>query len=354
MTDNTRKHADATEISQWYGAPEVTLENYKDFLDSESNAQKYTAMAFERHIREGWLNPNTGKGQPMQPTATEAADKRDEDRAKQDAKDAWAEYDRKKKVNDKNPKNPPHPSLKQPDVPRPSMSRPQADLLEDAANRDTAMAARGPAANIGRFDPKRFWSDLEKLSPKQRKALATELRGMGIDAPEKGTVSLAFVNAMVEFEKQYAQAQAYGFKGSREEFRQQEIEAGGGTGTGYTGPVTTTDLSVQTFNASQLKDAVNAAFEKAVGRRATAKELKAAVMAVNKQAEKNPDKTVTVTTGSGTPTQTRKSKTSGGFDPTTTLQNQAERDPEFGNFQAATTYYDAMLQAIRSPVGQGA
>jgi hypothetical protein len=45
--------------------------------------------------------------------------------------------------------------------------------------------------------------------------------------------------------------------------------------------------------------------------------------------------------------------TSGGIDERGFMQQQAEANPEFANYQKATTYFDAMLSTLQGPVGGG-
>lgn len=123
-----------------------------------------------------------------------------------------------------------------------------------------------------------------------------------------------------------------------------------------TGPVTTksTNVTKRKYDAAVLKDTVNAAYRQAVGREATADELAQAVNSVQKAYEKTPDKTTTATTRDGKGNTKSVSTVSGGVDEKTLISDQAKAKPEYGSFQSATTYFDAMLKALDGPVGQGA
>lgn len=120
---------------------------------------------------------------------------------------------------------------------------------------------------------------------------------------------------------------------------------GNGNGTSST----STNIQRHEYSANTLKEAVNAAYQNAVGRDATAKEITDAVNAVNAASKKNPSKTVTTSKGS-----TTTSVSSGGVNAGQVITDQAKNNPEFGSYQAATTYFDALINAMRAPVGTGA
>lgn len=102
-------------------------------------------------------------------------------------------------------------------------------------------------------------------------------------------------------------------------------------------------------NAHALLDGVLA---KALGRDPTAAEKAGFLAALNSAERANPQKTkYTLNPETG---QYDTSSTSGGMNPEQFAQEWVDDDPtrkkEAGDFQMATTYFDAMLQAIQSPV----
>ena len=126
----------------------------------------------------------------------------------------------------------------------------------------------------------------------------------------------------------------------------------GGGGTGYNGPRSRTSRSKDTSipDASTIKTGVTAIFTDAVGRAPTAGELSQYTAYFQRAAKKNPRVTVTTARydkyGAQVDTTT---KQSGGIDLNQLGKDKAQADPEYGAYQAATTYMNALLQAIGSP-----
>lgn len=120
---------------------------------------------------------------------------------------------------------------------------------------------------------------------------------------------------------------------------------------GYSGPSTTISTSRTKTDPKQLADTVNAAYLQSVGRAATEDEIQKAVNAVNKSA---PSKTVTTTSRNKKGQAIVNSVTTPGANPANIIDSQVQADPGFGTYQAATTFFDAMLETLNGPVGRGA
>lgn len=114
---------------------------------------------------------------------------------------------------------------------------------------------------------------------------------------------------------------------------------GGGGGGGYSGPITQTRLTDPT-TAENLLDT---SLKNYLGRAATGKEKAEFVKALNRYEAQNP--TVTTPMGPGS------SVTTGGAQPTVFAEQFAQKQEGAAEYQAATTYLDAFLSAIKNPVG---
>jgi hypothetical protein len=117
---------------------------------------------------------------------------------------------------------------------------------------------------------------------------------------------------------------------------------------------TQTSTSVDLSNAETAKAILNKALEDALGRAASDDEVKQFHASLNAKEQANPTKTVSQVTqlasGGGSSTST----TSGGFDGTSKMQfaqDTAKSNTEYAEYQAATTYFDAMMGALASPTG---
>jgi hypothetical protein len=115
-------------------------------------------------------------------------------------------------------------------------------------------------------------------------------------------------------------------------------------GPSYQRPTTSVQKSVTQYTAQQVKGLANQAFQEAIGREASADELTKFLNALNKAEKDSPRVTVSKPSGS---------TTSGGIDPQQLAVDTARDNPEFANYQKATTYFDTMLSTLRGPVGGG-
>lgn len=130
---------------------------------------------------------------------------------------------------------------------------------------------------------------------------------------------------------------------------------GGGGGGGYSGPTTTvqTARSVNLTDPMSARKLVDDALGTYLGRRATEQEQDAFLAALNKREKKNPTVTQQVTTstpGIGTSTVDTSSATSGGFNPSVFADAYARGQQGSGEYQAATTYLDTFINALKARV----
>jgi hypothetical protein len=113
-----------------------------------------------------------------------------------------------------------------------------------------------------------------------------------------------------------------------------------------------TNKTVQTFTVQQLEGAATQYAQNLLGRALTANELASVTKFTNTEALKTPQISKTITNNNGTST-TSSTTTSGGIDEEQLIKSQIEQNPEYANYQKATTYFDAMLSSLQGPVGGG-
>lgn len=132
----------------------------------------------------------------------------------------------------------------------------------------------------------------------------------------------------------------------------------GGTYDGFKQNITRTYKS---FTEDQVANSATDVFRQELGRGPTAEEIKAMTLALNKQAMDHPDITTNTSVsgggastnpfladqGSGAPDPSQNTVVnSGGFDPSQSLLEMARQSPDHAVFQAASTYYNAAMQAL--------
>lgn len=113
---------------------------------------------------------------------------------------------------------------------------------------------------------------------------------------------------------------------------------------------TTTESKVKMLGPTEAKALITDVFKSELGRAPSANELSRYTSSLAGAAKKNPVR-ATVTTrydAAGRPVD-RNTVESGGVDFQQVSQDQAQADPEYGAYQAATTYMNALLSAIGSP-----
>jgi len=115
-------------------------------------------------------------------------------------------------------------------------------------------------------------------------------------------------------------------------------KAAGGSGGGAAGPTQSVNLT----DPGQAKTLLNNSLSTYLGRKASQAEYDKFVFSLTQQEMANPNKS----TVSG---NTR--ITSGGFDPATFADEYAAGQQGSAEYQAATTYLDAFLGALKAPVG---
>lgn len=131
--------------------------------------------------------------------------------------------------------------------------------------------------------------------------------------------------------------------------------AGGGAGLsggggGYkAGTTTSTGKQFQIPDPQAAEAAVKTIFQGAVGRDPTDGELKRYSSVLIAKAKASPTVTRTTTTTDTEGNQTSTSSSSGGYDAATTLKDPLQKTNEYGSYQAATTYMNALLGAIGNP-----
>lgn len=116
-------------------------------------------------------------------------------------------------------------------------------------------------------------------------------------------------------------------------------------------PKTTTNTSTQIVlpDKSDAQASVSTLFQESLGRAPTDDEMERYVSMMMSSYKKNPATTTTKTTTDRTGNSTSKSTTTGQYNPAEDLKNKAQADPEWGAYQAATTYFNAMQSAMAAP-----
>lgn len=126
-----------------------------------------------------------------------------------------------------------------------------------------------------------------------------------------------------------------------------EIVAGPGSGNGPGGGGSMASTRKQTtqYSLQQVRSAADNIYQNSIGRALNDEELRMLHQSLNTTLKENP--TVVKTTASGSST------TYGGIDERGLMEQEAQANPEFASYQKATTYFDAMLDTLRGPVGGG-
>ena len=109
---------------------------------------------------------------------------------------------------------------------------------------------------------------------------------------------------------------------------------------------TTTDDQTSVQHWSDAPTAVKDVLQRMLGRDPTDAEQATYQAGLNAAAAANPTRQHTVNHVDAQGNTTSSTTSSGGIDPTQVLGSMAERDPEYGAYQASTTYMDALKQAI--------
>ena len=121
------------------------------------------------------------------------------------------------------------------------------------------------------------------------------------------------------------------------------LDTGGGGGGGVS--MASTRKQTTQYTMQQVRSAADSIYQNSIGRALNDDELRMLHQSLNGALKAEP--TVTKTSAAGN------SVTTGGVDERGFMQQQAEANPEFANYQKATTYFDAMLGSLQGPVGGG-
>lgn len=124
-------------------------------------------------------------------------------------------------------------------------------------------------------------------------------------------------------------------------------------GAGFSGTKRSRSTSVDLTDPATAKALINDTLANALGRAATEEEVRAFTSVINTAERANPTVTETVTTYNRGEAVSQSSTRSGGITDAGRRQmtlDQATTLPEYGAFQAAATYYNALLGALDSPV----
>jgi len=117
-------------------------------------------------------------------------------------------------------------------------------------------------------------------------------------------------------------------------------------------PRTTTADSTQAQDfGTDGPSRIRATLQQTLGRAPTAGEMATYQAGLNAAAQANPQQQHSVTTQDANGNTVTNTTNSGGIDPTEVLGQMAQTDPEYGAYQASTTYMDALKQAIGAFVG---
>lgn len=129
-----------------------------------------------------------------------------------------------------------------------------------------------------------------------------------------------------------------------------EISGGGGAG----GTNVSRTIQEASFTREDAKKLLDAYYTEALGRKATKKEVNQFTKVLQRRAAERPTvQTATTTTDAAGNSTTRLQMREGfGVEQATALaQRRAETQPEFRPYQMATTYYDAFMEILASPIG---
>ena len=114
---------------------------------------------------------------------------------------------------------------------------------------------------------------------------------------------------------------------------------------------TTKARGVDLSNPSQAKAMITEAFLTSMGREPTSAEVRTLTRTLNAQQSANPVNQTTQTTTDALGNVTNTSSTqSGGLDANQYISEKAKADPEAAAYQGATTYFNALMETLRSPV----
>lgn len=112
--------------------------------------------------------------------------------------------------------------------------------------------------------------------------------------------------------------------------------------------VTADTTTTQNYSATDAQGQTTKVLQQMLGRNPTTEEMATYRAGLNAAAAADPQKAHSVTHTDANGNTVTDQNISGGIDPTTVLGNMAQTDPEYGAYQASTTYMDALKQAIQA------
>lgn len=120
-------------------------------------------------------------------------------------------------------------------------------------------------------------------------------------------------------------------------------------------PTTTTHTSTSSNvpAKSDAQAAITQLFSEQLGRKPTDGELDKYTSMMMAQYRAHPETSTTVTHTDAKGNSTDNTTSTGAYNPQGFLQNSVEGDPEWGAYQAATTYFNALQGAIGAPSNEG-
>lgn len=130
-------------------------------------------------------------------------------------------------------------------------------------------------------------------------------------------------------------------------------EGGAINGTGFPHKIDDKSTTTQTFTLDQIQSVAEGVLQATLKRNPNKQELERYLAAINQAAKDNPVVQHTTGTAYGEGRQVTTTTQSGGVDDnarTAIMLNMARADPYYAETQAATTYFDAVMQALNSPV----
>lgn len=124
----------------------------------------------------------------------------------------------------------------------------------------------------------------------------------------------------------------------------------GGRGGGFTGTRSRSDAAIVLTNPTAAKNLINDVLSQHLGRRATEEEVRTLTAMLNAAERANPVTTTTTETWRDGEVVSTSTTRSGGVDGAQVIADDVMERPEYGAYQAASTYFEALLGALSSPV----
>lgn len=123
----------------------------------------------------------------------------------------------------------------------------------------------------------------------------------------------------------------------------------GGGGGGGGGAFSSTTRSVSLTNRDTAERILDAALTNFLGRQASKAEIKMFTRNLNRQEQANPTVTTQAGVSSGN-SSVNNQVSGGGVDPALAAEKYAQSRPDYAEYQSATTYMDAFVNALSDPV----